>query len=87
MEDKFPWRANYDKGVPHNIDYPPVPLFYFLEESARKYPDKACTIFKGAKVSFKEMNEISDRVAGALAAMGVKKATGLGCSCPTRPSL
>ena len=45
-----PWLAHYDKGVPQTIDYPKAPLFYFLEEAARKYPDRACTIFKGAAI-------------------------------------
>ncbi len=34
--DERPWLKQYDKGVPFTIDYPPVPLFYFLEEAARK---------------------------------------------------
>ena len=68
------WLENYDKGVPQTIDYPQKPLFHFLEESAQKYPDKACTIFKGATVSYKEMDEITDTLAGALADLGEKKA-------------
>ena len=67
MNDR-PWLAHYDKGVPQTIDIPNVPLFHFLEESARKYPDRACTIFKGAVITYKEMNAITDRVAAALAA-------------------
>jgi long-chain acyl-CoA synthetase len=80
-----PWLAHYDPGVPQNIDYPKVPLFYFLEESARKYPDRACTIFKGAEISFKEMNEISDRIAGSLAGLGVKKGDRVGIFMPNTP--
>jgi hypothetical protein len=30
------------KGVPHTIEYPAVPIFHFLEESART-PDQPCT--------------------------------------------
>lgn len=85
MEDKFLWRQNYDKGVPFTISYPEVPLFHFLEEAARNYPDKPCTIFKGAQISFKEMNELSDRLAGALAAMGVKKGDRVGLFMPNTP--
>jgi long-chain acyl-CoA synthetase len=54
MNDR-PWLAHYDKGVPHTIEYPKAPLFYFLEEAAKKYPDRACTIFKGAFISLYEM--------------------------------
>ncbi len=84
MTDR-PWLAHYDKGVPHTIDYPKVPLFHFLEESARKYPDRACTIFKGAVITFKEMNEITDRIAAALADMGVKKGDRVGIFMPNTP--
>ncbi|MBI3739128.1 MAG: AMP-binding protein, partial [Chloroflexi bacterium] len=80
-----PWISHYDKGVPASIDYPKVPLFHFLEESARKYPDRACTIFKGAVISFREMNEITDRIAAALAGMGVKKGDRVGIFMPNTP--
>lgn len=85
MMDSRPWLPHYDKGVPQTIEYPQVPLFYFLEESARKYPDKACTIFKGAVISFKEMSAITDRVAAALVAMGVKKGDRVGIFMPNTP--
>jgi long-chain acyl-CoA synthetase len=61
-----PWVKNSDKGVPATIEYPPGPVFQFLENTAQKYPDHACTIFKGAVISYKEMNAITDRVAGGL---------------------
>jgi long-chain acyl-CoA synthetase len=54
-----PWLAHYDRGVPQTIEYPKAPLFHFLEEAARKYPDRACTIFHGAVITYKEMNEQS----------------------------
>lgn len=80
-----PWLAHYDKGVPQTIEYPKAPLFHFLEEAARKYPDRACTIFKGAVVTYKEMDAITDRIAGALAAMGVKKGDRVGIFMPNTP--
>jgi long-chain acyl-CoA synthetase len=80
-----PWIAHYDKGVPASIDYPKEPLFHLLEESARKYPNRACTIFKGAVVSYKEMNEKTDRIAAALADMGVKKGDRVGIFMPNTP--
>jgi long-chain acyl-CoA synthetase len=79
------WIKNYDKGVPTTIDYPQAPLFHFLEEAAKKYPEKACTIFKGATISFKEMDEITDALAGALADQGVKKGDRVGIFMPNTP--
>jgi long-chain acyl-CoA synthetase len=80
-----PWLENYDEGVPKTIDYPDVSSFYFLEESAKKYPDKPCTIFKGAKISYREMNDITDRFAAGLASLGIKKGDRVGIFIPNTP--
>jgi long-chain acyl-CoA synthetase len=85
MSEHRPWYAHYDEGVPHHIDYPQKPLFHFLEESARKYPDRACTVFKGATITYKEMNEITDALAGALVDLGVKKGDRVGIFMPNTP--
>jgi long-chain acyl-CoA synthetase len=71
--------------VPASLDYHPEPLFHFLEKSAKIYPDRACTIFKGAVISYKKMNELSDRIAAALADMGVKKGDRIGIFMPNTP--
>lgn len=84
MNDK-PWLAHYDKGVPYTVEIPNEPLFHFLEESARKYPDRACTIFKGAVITYKEMNELTDRLAAALVDMGVKHGDRVGIFMPNTP--
>ena len=84
MNEK-PWLAHYDKGVPHTVEIPNAPLFHFLEESARKHPDRACTIFKGAVITFKEMNELTDRMAAALVDMGVKRGDRVGIFMPNTP--
>jgi len=80
-----PWLDRYDDGVPKTIEYPEEPLFYFLEESARKYPDKPCTIFKGAKIPYREMNDKVDRLAAGLASIGVKKGDRVGIFIPNTP--
>lgn len=84
MEDR-PWVKNYDKGVPEHIDYPPIPLFQLLEDSAKKYPNTPCTIFKGATISYKEMDELTDRFAAAVASLGVKKGDRVGIFMPNTP--
>ena len=84
MEDR-PWFKFYDPGVPKSIDYPKVPLFYLLEEAARQHPDTPCTIFKGAKITYREMNDLTDRLAGGLAELGVKKGDRVGIYMPNTP--
>jgi long-chain acyl-CoA synthetase len=83
--DKKPWLKHYDDGVKQTLDYPAKPLFYFLEESARKYPNRACTVFKGAEISYKEMNDLTDRVAAAITDLGVKKGDRVGIFMPNTP--
>jgi len=80
-----PWLAHYDKGVPQSIDYPQKPLFHFLEESARMYPEQACTIFKGAQISYREMDALTNSMAAALVEMGVKKGDRVGIFMPNLP--
>src|SRR5512140_3587832 len=84
MNDR-PWLAHYDKGVPLTIEYPQAPLFYFLGEAAKKYPDRACTIFKGAVISYQAMNALTDHMAAALVEMGVKKGDRVGIFMPNTP--
>lgn len=84
MENR-PWYEWYDEGVPKSIQYPEVPLFHFLEKSARDYPDQPCTIFKGAKITYKEMDELTDKVAAALAHLGIEKGDRVGILIPNTP--
>lgn len=82
---KKPWLKHYDEGVKQTLEYPPEPLHYFLEESARKYPDRACTVFKGAVISYKEMNDLTDRIAAAITDLGIKKGDRVGIFMPNTP--
>ncbi len=84
MDDK-PWLKRYDKGVPHTIQYPDVPVFHYLEDNARRFPQSICTIFKGARINYREMNETTDRLAAGLASLGVKKGDRVGIFMPNTP--
>lgn len=80
-----PWLKNYDIGVPQLIEYPQVPLFHLLEEAARIYPNSPCTIFKGAKITYQEMDLITNRLANGLVELGVKKGDRVGIFMPNTP--
>lgn len=84
MEER-PWLRRYDPGVPQTIDYPSVPLFQLLADSARKYPNTPCTIFKGAEITYREMDELTDRLAAGLAELGIKKGDRVGLFMPNTP--
>jgi long-chain acyl-CoA synthetase len=84
MNDR-PWFKHYDDGVPHHIDYPTITLFSLLDDASQKYPDSPCTIFKGAKISYREMSALTDRLAAGLAGIGVKKGDRVGLFIPNTP--
>ena len=84
MSEK-PWLNRYDEGVPHHIDYPEVPLFEAIAEAAKKYPESACTIFKGARITYREMDALTDRLAAGLASIGIRKGDQVGIFMPNTP--
>jgi long-chain acyl-CoA synthetase len=84
MDDR-PWLKMYDEGVPKHIDYPAITVHDMLRQSAKKYPDSDCTIFNGARISYKDMDALTDRMAAALASLGVKKGDRVGIFMPNTP--
>lgn len=80
-----PWIQHYDKGVPATLEFPDITVADFLENAAKKYPDKACTIFNGATITYKEMSQLSDRLAAGFASLGVKKGDRVGIFIPNTP--
>jgi long-chain acyl-CoA synthetase len=73
MPSDKPWLKLYDPGVPQAIDYPPIPAHGFVEEAARDYPDRPALVFKGNVIDYRSLNELTDRLAAGLAAMGIAK--------------
>jgi long-chain acyl-CoA synthetase len=84
-----PWLKFYDEGVPHTLEYPAIPLHWFLEESARKYPDSIATILPGrfgdTQLTYRELNELANRLANALIGLGVKKGDRVALYMPNCP--
>jgi long-chain acyl-CoA synthetase len=68
-----PWLKFYDKGVPAHIDYPEIPLYEFLDRSAKDFGGRTAIWFLNRKISYKEFKDVVDRLATALVNLGVKK--------------
>ena len=82
---KKPWFKFWPEGVPKFIDYPNVPLFKLLEDSAEKYPNQTAIIFYDRKISYRELNELSSRFANTLHGLGVKKGDVVALFLPNTP--
>ncbi len=68
-----PWLAHYERGVPENIDYEHTTLPAYLENSARRYPDRTALICEGFKISYRRLNEMVNRLGACLSALGIGK--------------
>jgi long-chain acyl-CoA synthetase len=81
-----PWLKLYDEGVPHSLHpYPKQPLHAFLEQSARDYPEHPAVIFMNHQIKYRELNDLTDRLAAALADMGIKKGERVAIFMPNSP--
>ena len=67
-----PWLAHYDDDVPHSLaPYPERTLVDYLVEHARKHGSDPALIFEGKRISYAELDRLSDAFASALAELGV----------------
>ena len=68
LEDmEKPWLKFYEPGVPHHIQYPDIPLYRFLDNAVRDFPEKEAVIFQGRKITYRQLGEEAANVASGLA--------------------
>jgi long-chain acyl-CoA synthetase len=81
-----PWLDHYDEGVPRTLaPYPERTLLDYLSDAARDHADEPSLLFKGASVSFAELERLSDAFATALAALGVTRGDRVALLLPNCP--
>jgi long-chain acyl-CoA synthetase len=80
------WLKGYDEGVPTSLQpYPDRTLLDYLSESSRTWPDRPALLFKGSKVSYRQLEEESDSLAAALIAIGVRRGDRVALCLPNCP--
>lgn len=79
------WTKHYDPGIPATIEVPEVPLYHFLEQTAKQYPGRAATIFKGARLTYAELDGLTDQLAAGLVALGLSKGDRVAIFMPNSP--
>ena len=74
MNPASPWLAHYDEGVPSTlVPYPNRTLVDYLDEAARTRPRHPALLFKGSKLTYSELERLSDVGAAAFASLGVRR--------------
>ena len=83
---RFPWHAHYDANVPATLaPYPSRTLLDYLSDASRTQPRKPALLFKGATMSWGELEALSDACAAAFAALGIRRGDRVGLLLPNCP--
>jgi long-chain acyl-CoA synthetase len=78
-------REHYPRGVPYSINYPEIPLYAFLENSARKFPSRTAMVFYGNRVTYSRAWDEARRLAAALKRLGMETGDRVGLLLPNVP--
>ncbi len=77
--------ASWPVNWPKSIDYPELPVFSFLEQTAKRVPNRLAIIFGGMELTYQELNELADRFAAALLDLGVNTGDRVAIHLPNCP--
>ncbi len=81
------WLDSRPQGLPAAPVYPfgEIPLSDYVRRWAERQPDKAALIFYGREVSYRELDESSDRFAALLASKGLRQGDRVALFMPNCP--
>jgi len=80
-----PWYAHWPTGVPKTLTYPRMPLHQLLRDAAKEHGDRVATMFYGAQLTYRELDERADRFAAGLRKVGVRKGDRVALVLPNSP--
>lgn len=91
----YPWTAHYEEGVPAELTIPELPLSQIITDAARQYPTKTAVhlllkylplgLAIRAKLSYRQVDQASDRFAAGLQTLGVRKGDRVAIMLPNLP--
>jgi long-chain acyl-CoA synthetase len=81
-----PWLSHYDSDVPHTLaPYPHRTILDYLADLVRTRPGDPALLFKGATITWEQLNRDVDAFAAALASLGVSRGDRVGVLLPNCP--
>jgi long-chain acyl-CoA synthetase len=82
----YPWLDRYDPGVPATLEpYPDRTLCDYLTETAARHGDRTALLFNGGKVSYAQLEHLSDAFAASLVELGVRPGERVALCLPNCP--
>ena len=82
---ELPWIKSYPAGVRWDAELPTMPVPQILANAVEGWPDQAVIDFMGRKISYRELDQLSDRAAAGLQKLGVGLGVHVGLYLPNTP--
>jgi long-chain acyl-CoA synthetase len=81
-----PWLKNYDKNVPPTLKYEEKTFAEKFREVVEKYPDKAALIYMGRRLTYRDLDELSNQLAQYFIKIGLMPDDVVGLHMPNVPA-
>ncbi|MBW2062053.1 MAG: AMP-binding protein [Deltaproteobacteria bacterium] len=75
----------WPKDWPKKLNYPQIPVYGFLDQTARRNLNRIAIIYEGLELTYGELKELSDRFGAALKELGVGKGSVVAVHLPNCP--
>jgi long-chain acyl-CoA synthetase len=79
------WHRAHEPGIPVDMSFESLPVPEFLRRSARMFPRQTALVFENCRMTYAELDSLVDRVATALAALGVHRGSRVAIQLPNLP--
>lgn len=79
------WISRYDAGVPAGVDYPESTVLDLLHHSVERFPDSPALLFYGTRISYRDLDVLTTRLAFALQRLGVMQGDRVALMLPNIP--
>ncbi len=83
--DRRVWHRFYDEGLSHQHTFADLTLTQALDRAAARYPDRTAIWFLDRRLTYHALKDQVDRLATALADLGVTKGTRVAIQLPNLP--
>ncbi|NPU83460.1 MAG: AMP-binding protein [Syntrophaceae bacterium] len=89
MDDVYaarPWLRNYDRAVPEKLEYPSISYADALRKAFQEVPSRVALLYMGTEITYRELDELSDRFARFLIETGCRPGDVVGFHMPNIPA-
>ncbi len=82
MDRDYVWLKSYDASVPHHLDYPGLNIVELFQKRVNEYPQSTMLIDGNHHFSFRQVDELSNRIRDGLISMGCSMGDPIGLILP-----